>query len=387
MKASTFLKKCLVVGSTAFMAVSCSTTQSNQNQSSSTYPNVETILLGNTSDGQPVHLYTLTNKHGLIAKISSYGALLTEMHVPDRDGQLRDVTLGFNELKQYEAGHPYFGATIGRYGNRIANGAFTLNGKSYQLATNNGPNHLHGGVKGFDKNVWQALANETPEGPSVAFSYTSRDGEEGYPGNLEVKVTYTLTHDNELALSYEATTDQDTVLNLTNHAYWNLAGEGSGDILGHQVELMADFFTPVDDNLIPTGEIRSVTGTPLDFTKPTAVGARIALMAGDPGGYDHNFVLRKQAAGKLELAARVHEPTSGRVMEILTTEPGIQFYSGNFLDGSLTGKSGGVYAKRHGFCLETQHFPDSPNKPHFPSVILRPGDHYTQETIHRFSVR
>ncbi|MGA0409327.1 MAG: aldose epimerase family protein, partial [Limisphaerales bacterium] len=206
---------------------------------------METILLGNTSDGQPVHLYTLTNKHGLIAKISSYGALLTEMHVPDRDGQLRDVTLGFNELKQYEAGHPYFGATIGRYGNRIAKGAFTLNGKSYQLATNNGPNHLHGGVKGFDKNVWQALANETPEGPSVAFSYTSRDGEEGYPGNLEVKVTYTLTHDNELALSYEATTDQDTVLNLTNHAYWNLAGEGSGDILGHQVELMADFFTPV----------------------------------------------------------------------------------------------------------------------------------------------
>ena len=349
--------------------------------------NVAISPLGATANGQEVHLYTLTNANGLVAKVSTYGALLTEMHVPDRDGQLKDITLGFKDLKSYEADHPYFGATIGRYGNRIAKGTFTLHGKSYTLATNNDANHLHGGLAGFDKKVWEARPLSTEYGSAVALTYTSIDGEEGYPGNLKVEVIYTLTEENELTIDYRAHTDADTVLNLTNHAYWNLAGEGSGAILDHELELMADFYTPVDDTLIPTGEIRSVQGTPLDFTTPTSIGSRMALMAGDPGGYDHNFVLRKSGEGLLEMAARVHEPKSGRVMEILTTEPGIQFYSGNFLDGTLTGKSGGNYEKRHGFCLETQHFPDSPNKPHFPSVLLRSGETYTQRTIHRFSAK
>jgi aldose 1-epimerase len=348
---------------------------------------VEKASFGTTPDGESVDIYTLKNKNGLIAKISTYGALLTEMHVPDRDGKLGDVTLGFDRLEDYVNGHPYFGATVGRYGNRIKLGKFTLDGVEYTLATNNDPNHLHGGDKGFDKRVWSARALDADSGAAVEFSYTSKDGEEGYPGNLTSIVVYTLTDDNELTVDYKATTDKATVLNLTNHAYWNLKGEGTGDILGHELELVSDFFTPVDDSLITTGEIRPLDGLPLDFRTPTAIGARIAQMTGDPGGYDHNFVLRKSGIDKLELAARVHEPTTGRVMEILTTEPGIQFYSGNFLDGTLTGKAGGVYNKHNGFCLETQHFPDSPNKPHFPTVVLRPGETYTHHTVHRFSTR
>lgn len=371
----------------AVLAVSCATCPCSTSTSHQLPSNVEKASFGTTPDGESVDIYTLKNKNGLIAKISTYGALLTEMHVPDRDGKLGDITLGFDSLEAYVNGHPYFGATVGRYGNRIAKGKFTLDGVEYTLATNNDPNHLHGGDKGFDKRVWSARALNSDSGAAVEFSYTSKDGEEGYPGNLTSIVVYTLTDENELTVDYKATTDKATVLNLTNHAYWNLKGEGTGDILGHELELVSDFYTPVDDSLITTGEIRPLDGLPLDFRTPTAIGARIAQMTGDPGGYDHNFVLRKSGIDKLELAARVHEPTTGRVLEILTTEPGIQFYSGNFLDGTLTGKSGGIYNKHNGFCLETQHFPDSPNKPHFPTVVLRPGETYTHHTVHRFSTR
>ena len=371
---------------TALCAVSCATCPC-QTSTSSNHPNVEKSNFGTTPEGESVELYTLHNKNGLVAKITTFGALLTEMHVPDRNGNLSDITLGFDNLDDYVKGHPYFGSTAGRYANRIAKGKFTLDGVEYQLATNNDPNHLHGGDKGFDKRVWDARPLKTANGSAVEFTYLSEDGEEGYPGNLKSVVVYTLTDDNELIVDYKATTDKATPINLTNHAYWNLAGEGKGDILGHELEIIADFFTPVDDTMITTGEIRPLTGSPLDFRTPTAIGARIAQMTGNPGGYDHNFVLRKSASGKLETAAKVFEPTSGRTLEISTTEPGIQFYSGNFLDSTLTGKSGGVYHKQHGFCLETQHFPDSPNKPHFPSAILRPGETYTHKTIHRFSAK
>jgi aldose 1-epimerase len=305
------------------------------------------------------------------------------MHVPDRTGRLGDVTLGFDNLQSYLDGHPYFGATVGRYANRIAQGRFTLDGRTYVLATNDGPNHLHGGVRGFDKVIWRAevLAGT---GAAVRFTYTSPDGEEGYPGTLTAAVTYTLTEDNELRLDYLATTSQATVVNLTNHAYWNLAG--TGNILDHVLQIAADRYTPVDDTLIPTGAIDPVRGTPMDFTRPLPIGSRIRQLTNEPQGYDHNYVLDSRG-GDLALAARVEEPTTGRVLEIHTTEPGIQFYSGNFLDGTLTGKGGVVYQQYDGFCLETQHFPDSPNRPNFPSVILRPGQIYTQTTIHKFSTR
>ena len=370
----------------AACAVSCATCPF-QSSTSNYHPNVEKSQFGTTPEGEQVEIYTLRNKNGLVAKITTFGALLTEMHVPDRDGGMGDITLGFDNLEDYIKGHPYFGSTAGRYANRIANGRFTLDGKEYQLATNNDPNHLHGGNKGFDKCVWDASPLETANGPAVEFTYLSVDGEEGYPGNLKSVVVYTLTDDDELIFDYKATTDKATPINLTNHAYWNLKGEGKGDILGHELKIVADFFTPVDETMITTGEIASLNGSPLDFRTSNAIGARIEQMTGDPGGYDHNFVLRKSVAGKLETAAKVYEPTSGRVLEILTTEPGIQFYSGNFLDSTLTGKSGGVYHKQNGFCLETQHFPDSPNKPHFPSAILSPGETYTHQTVHRFSSR
>ena len=339
---------------------------------------------GRLPDGKVVEVYQLENRNGLRAKVITYGALLTEMHVPDRAGQLGDVTLGFDNLPAYLAGHPYFGATVGRYANRIAKGRFTLDGRAYTLATNDGPNHLHGGVRGFDKVLWRAEVIEGGPGAAVKFSYTSPDGEEGYPGTLTASVTYTLTDDNELRLDYTATTDHATVVNLTNHAYWNLAGAGS--ILDHLLLIAADHYTPVDNTLIPTGAIDPVRGTPMDFTRPLPIGSRIRQLTNDPQGYDHNYVL-KSGGGSLARAARVEEPTTGRVLEIFTTEPGIQFYSGNFLDGTLTGKGGVVYHQHHGFCLETQHFPDSPNQPNFPSVILRPGRVYTQTTIHTFSTR
>jgi aldose 1-epimerase len=345
---------------------------------------------GKTKEGEPVELYTLTNKNGLVAKITNYGGIVTELHVPDKNGQLGDVALGFKDLDGYLAGHPYFGALIGRYGNRIAKGKFTLDGKEYTLATNNDPNHLHGGETGFDKVVWTAEPKETKDGPSLKLTYVSKDGEEGYPGTLNTTATYTLTNDDELRIDYEATTDKPTVLNLTNHSYFNLAGENAGTIHDHEMQIFADRYTPVDATSIPTGELAPVKGTPFDFTTPHKIGERIEQTGGSPVGYDHNFVLSPHAnkkAGGLPLAVRVSEPTSGRVMEIYTDQPGVQFYTGNYLDGTLKGKAGKPYAFRNGFCLETQHFPDSPNRKNFPSTELRPGQTYRTSTIHKFSVQ
>jgi aldose 1-epimerase len=341
---------------------------------------------GRMPDGAAVELFTLKNAHGIELRAMSYGGIITSLRVPDRTGRIDDIVLGFDRFEDYLEDHPFFGAIIGRYGNRIARGQFTLDGKTYKLATNNGPNHLHGGVKGFDKVLWKV---EPVAGKNaIAFSRTSPDGEEGYPGNLRVQVTYTLTDDNELIVDYRAATDKPTVVNLTQHSYFNLAGQASGDVLGHQLMLNADRYTPVDGTLIPTGERASVANTPFDFRRPTAIGARIneahpQLKNGL--GYDHNWVLNRSGGG-LQLAARVTEPKTGRMMEIRTTEPGIQFYSGNFLDGKLTGKQGARYNHRTGFCLETQHFPDSPNQPKFPSTTLRPGSEYHTTTVFTFGV-
>jgi aldose 1-epimerase len=341
---------------------------------------IQKSSFGKLPDGTAVDLFALTNSSGLVARISNYGTIITELHVPDRNGKLGDVVLGFDNLGQYLKGHPYFGCTVGRVANRIAKGKFSLDGKTYTLAVNNGPNHLHGGLKGFDKMVWKA---EPQAGASVKFSYTSADGEEGYPGKLEVTVVMALTDANELRIDYTATSDKPTPINLTNHSYFNLAGQG--EVLGHELMVAADHFTPTDATLIPTGEIKSVKGTPLDFTTPKTLGSRISELSNEERGYDHNFVLNN--GGKaLALAARVHEPKSGRVMEVHTTEPGVQLYTANYLDGSLTGKGGIVYRKHSAFCLETQHYPDSVNKPNFPSTILRPGQTYRQTTVHKFAV-
>jgi aldose 1-epimerase len=335
----------------------------------------------------PVDLYLLANDTGMQATISTFGGIVTSLSAPDRDGQFADLVLGFDGLDDYVARHPYFGAVVGRYGNRIANGTFDLDGQTFTLAQNNNGNHLHGGVAGFDKALWSAQPLSTPEGPKVRLSHVSHDGDEGYPGRLDVTVEYTLTHENEFRIDYRAITDRPTHVNLTNHSYFNLTGAGSGEILNHEVQINADHFTPVDEGLIPTGEIRRVEGTPMDLREPTVVGARIdnddeQLRFG--GGYDHNWVLNQEDAS-LSLAARVFEPTSGRVMEALTCEPGIQFYTSNFLDGSLTGKRGQVYGRRCALCLETQHFPDSPNRPEFPPTVLRPGEVYETTTVYRFS--
>ncbi len=337
---------------------------------------------GKPSYGQTIDQYTLTNSNGLKAKIITFGGYITSLQVPDRNGKLADIVLGYDTLEQYLNDIAYLGALVGRYANRIAKGKFTLNGVEYTLATNNGPNHLHGGIKGFNKVIWNTQPIDDPNGPGLKLTYLSKDGEEGFPGTLSCTVIYTLTNNNELKISYEATTDQTTIVNLTSHSYFNLAGHNSGDILGHVLMINADNYTPADETLIPTGQIAAVKGTNVDFTKSITIGARIAKVA---GGYDHNFVLNNKK-GKLELAARVYEPKTGRVMEIYTTEPGIQFYSGNFLDGSAKGK-GAVYKKHYGFCLETQHYPDSPNKPDFPSVVLKPGEKYTHLTVHKFSTK
>lgn len=339
---------------------------------------------GQTRDGQEVQLYTLTNEHGIVAKVISYGASLTELHVPDREGKLGDVVLGFHELEGYLGRHPHFGCTTGRVANRIARGRFTLDGKTYTLAINNGPNHLHGGNQALDKRVWRGAEDDSAAGPSVRFTYRSPDGEENYPGNLDVEVIYTLTQEDELRIDYRATTDRATPVNLTNHSYFNLSGAGNGTILDHELTLFADRYTPVDTTSIPTGEITAVEGTPMDFSKPMAIGARLDDVEGDPKGYDHNYVLNSQD-GSLALAARVNAPRSGRVMELFTTQPGVQLYTANFLDGTITGKDGKVYQKHCGFCLETQHYPDSVNHPQFPSIILRPGETYQQTTTHRFA--
>jgi aldose 1-epimerase len=342
---------------------------------------VRKSAFGKLPDGTAVTLYTLTNANGLTAKVATYGTIITELHVPDRDGKPGDIVLGFDNLAQYLKGHPYFGCTVGRVANRIAKGRFMLDGKTYALAINNGPNHLHGGLKGFDKVVWKA---EPRAGAAVKFTYTSRAGEEGYPGTLTVAVTMALTDDNELRLDYRATADKPTPLNLTNHSYFNLAGEG--DVLGHELMIAAKQYTPSDSASIPTGEIKPVIGTPMDFTKPLPIGARFAQLSNEPVGYDHNYVLNRASKGTL-LAARVYEPRSGRLMEVHTTQPGVQLYTANYLDGSLTGKRGVVYRQHSGFCLETQHYPDSVHQPRFPSVILRPGQTYRHSTIHKFSAR
>jgi aldose 1-epimerase len=342
---------------------------------------------GQTGDGRPVDLFTLTNSKGLEIRAINYGGIIVSLRVPDKSGNLGDIVLGYDKVDGYLQNPTYFGAIVGRYANRIANATFTLDGVKYTLAKNDGPNSLHGGLNGFNKQLWEAKEFKNGKGVGVAFSYLSKDGEEGYPGNLKVKVIYTLTDDNQLIVDYEATTDKATPLNLSQHTYFNLAGEGNGDILGHHLLLNADRFTPVDKTLIPTGELRAVQGTPMDFSKPTTIGARInddyeQLVLGH--GYDHNWVINRKD-NSLTRAAMVHEPTSGRVLEVLTTEPGVQFYSGNFLDGTITGKNGHVYKQRYGFCLETQHFPDSPNHPDFPSTILRPGKTFHSQTVFKFS--
>lgn len=338
---------------------------------------------GKTPEGDNVDLYTLTNTQGVSAAISTYGGAVVSLNVPDRTGAMGDVVLGFDRFEDYLKPQPYFGALIGRYANRIAHAKFTLNGMDYTLAKNDGENSLHGGIRGFDKRLW--IAKQAPN-QALELNYVSKDGEEGYPGNLAVTVTYTLTENNELQIDYAAETDKDTVLNLTNHSYFNLAGQGDGDILSHKVAIYADRYTPVDNTLIPTGQLASVAGTPFDFRKPHPIGERIdapnqQLTYGK--GYDHNFVLNNGGVS-LDIAARVEDPKSGRILEVVTTEPGLQFYTGNTIP-HLTGKAGKTYGPRSAFCMETQHFPDSPNKPAFPSTLLPAGVHFQSTTIYRFS--
>ncbi len=338
---------------------------------------------GRTADSQEASIYTLANSKGLRARITDYGATLVSLYVPDRNGNLGDVVLGFDDLQGYLGHTAYMGATVGRYANRIGGAKFKLDGAEYKLAANNGPNHLHGGIKGFDKVVWHTKEVVAAEDEAwVKMSYLSADGEEGYPGNLQCIVTYMLTNADELCISYEARTDKKTVVNLTNHSYWNLGGQGQGDILGHELQLSAEKFTLIDKGLIPTGILASVLDMPLDFTRTRTIGSRIRQTG---NGYDHNYVL-KGKPGDLKPCAQVRESGTGRVMEIYTTEPGVQLYTGNFLDG-LSGKGGSRYNKHAGFCLETQHHPDSPNKPNFPSAVLEPGQTFGSRTVHRFSTK
>ena len=348
-------------------------------------PGVERVNWGKTNEGAEVDLYTLTNKHGAIAKITTYGAILTELHVPDRTGKMGDVVLGFDSLEPYLKRHPYFGATVGRVANRIAKGKFTLDGKEYTLAVNNPPNSLHGGLVGFDMKVWKASVVKNPEGPSVKFQYHSPDGEEGYPGAVDATVEYTLTNNkNGIQIDYTAKTDKATPINLTNHSYFNLTG--SGDVLGYDMMINADHYTPFDDTSIPTGKVDPVKGTPFDFTFSHPIGEHMKELGGDPNGYDNNFIIT--GGGKaLTLAAKVYDPSSGRTMEMFTTEPGVQFYTANFLDGTQTGKGGWVYVIHNAFCLEAQHYPDSINHPNFPTVVLRPGKVYHQRTEYVFSTK
>ncbi|MEX1039094.1 MAG: aldose epimerase family protein [Pirellulaceae bacterium] len=343
---------------------------------------VETGPFGQLADGTKITKYNVDNGNGLKMQLIDYGAIMTSFHAPDKEGNAANINAGFDQLQPYLDGTPYFGATVGRFANRIAGGKFSIDGKEYTFAINNGQNSLHGGLKGFDKVVWQAETIETEQEVGVEFSYTSPDGEEGYPGTLQVTVRYTLTPENKLVMDYTATTDAPTHLNLTNHNYWNLAGFGSGKNYEHILKLEADHYLPVDDALIPTGKLAEVQGTPLDFTTAKPIGQDIQKTGGDPIGYDHCYVVRG-ASGKLNLAATVTEPTSGRVMEIHTTQPGIQLYTGNFLDGT-PGNAG--LNQHEAFCLETQHYPDTPNQKDFPSTLLKPGEKFHEQTVHVFSV-
>jgi len=343
---------------------------------------LKSVRFGALPGGAEATLFTLANASGVVCKILDYGGVITELHVPDRNGKLADVVLGYEQLQQYLEGSAHFGALIGRVANRIARGRFTLDGQTFQLATNDGPNQLHGGKRGFDRVIWHAEPFYANGSASLRLAYTSPDGEEGYPGTLKVVATYTLNDENELRLDIEATSDRPTPVNLTNHSYWNLAG--TDDILGHILTVAADHYTPVDKLLIPTGEIKPVKGTPMDFTTPSGVGSRFEQLKNDPSGYDNNFVL-KSGGGHLALAARVHEPVSGRVLELLSDQPGMQFYTGNFLKGPIKGKHGAVYGRHSGLCLEPQYFPDFINHPNFPQSILRPGQTYRQTMVCRFS--
>ena len=349
----------------------------------------EKIHLWTSSEGRSVDLYTLTNSSGAEMKVMSLGGVVYSLRVPDRNGKMEDVILGFEEARGYENNKPYFNGLIGRFGNRIADGRFVLDGREYRLATNNGPNHLHGGTKGFETKIWDVTPIQKKNAVGLELRYQSADNEEGYPGKLSVQVTYLWTDSNEWKIEYQAQTDRTTIVNLTQHAYFNLSGDGARDILGHELMLAADRFTPIDEKFIPTGELRSVRNTPMDFTHPQTVGARIdgrdeQLVRGL--GYDHNWVLNSGGRA-LEMAGTLFDPISGRFMEVYTTQPGIQFYSGNFLDGTITGKYGKTYTKHYGLCLETQHFPDSPNRPDFPTVVLKPGQTYTQTTVYTFKIK
>ena len=354
-----------------------------------TVSNIEKTVFGTLPDGSSADIFTLRNANGMEVQITNYGGTITNLQAPDKNGKFANVTLACDSLSGYLKGVPYFGALIGRYGNRIAKGKFTLEGKEYTLAQNNGVNALHGGTKGFDKVLWTATPVDGEE-PQLKLNYTSADGEEGYPGKLEVEVIYTLQKNNALKIDYKATTDKPTVVNLTNHTYFNLTGDANKDVLGHEVTLQADKFLPVDESLIPTGELKAVAGTPFDFTKAYTIGERINdakdVQIKYGKGYDHCWVFT-EAGNELKKVASVYEPTTGRVLEVSTTEPAIQFYSGNFLDGTVIGK-GGIPAKfRTGFCLETQHYPDSPNQPKFPTTVLKPGETYQSTTVYSFSVK
>ncbi|MDT0649499.1 aldose epimerase family protein [Autumnicola edwardsiae] len=378
----------------ALVFVQCKNEKKEENnQAEDTAENQKVLIeksdFGTTPQGEQVEMYTLKNTGGMEVKIITYGGRITSLKAPDKNGDYEDVVLGFDTIEQYSEDNPYFGALVGRYGNRIAGGKFSLDGEEYELAQNNGENHLHGGEKGFDKVIWDATPEEGENSSSLKLTYTSEDMEEGYPGKLETTVTYTLTDDNSLDVKYEATTDKKTIVNLTQHAYFNLSGDFSETILDHIVTINADQFVPVDESLIPTGEIREVAGTPFDFREPKAVGEEInadneQIMRG--GGYDHNWVLNNQDSG-MRMAASAYEPDSGRFLEVFTDEPGMQLYTGNFLNGSLPAQGGGNYEKRTGICFETQHYPDTPNQEGFPSVVLEPGEKYTSNTSFRFSVK
>ncbi len=382
------MKRFVVVTLALAVGVACGDPSSREGDAMASSATVSAEPFGQMPDGRGITVFTLANANGMRVRAIDYGGIILSLEVPGREGRVADVVLGYDSLEGYLQENPYFGAIIGRYGNRIGGGRFTLNGETYTLPRNNGPNHLHGGFAGFDKVVWDAEPFRNDSGAGVVFTYVSPDGEEGYPGTLTARVTYTLTGANQLIFDYHATTDKATPVNLTQHSYFNLAGDGSGDILRHELQFFASAYTPVDETLIPTGDILPVAGTPFDFTTPKPIGTDIE--ADDEqiqfgGGYDHNFVLDRRESGLFH-AVRVVEPTSGRVMDVFTTEPGVQFYSGNFLDGSVIGKAGHVYEHRQGFCVETQHYPDSPNKPEFPSTILRPGEVYTSQTIYTFRV-